>query len=71
MSTLALHLNGEPVELPAGCTVADVVVRMTGEASPRGVAVALDRCIVPRSEWAVTPLRSGVRIEVVEAAAGG
>ena len=71
MSALALHVNGEPVHLPAGSTVADVVVRVTGEVEPRGVAVAVDRSIVPRSQWATTTLVAGAYIEVVEAAAGG
>ena len=59
------------MRLPAGATVADVVRRVTGEDAPRGVAVAVDRCIVPRSEWARTALGAGARVEVVEAAAGG
>jgi sulfur carrier protein len=71
VSVVALHVNGEPVRLPDGTTVADVVVRLTGEDNPRGVAVAVDRCIVPRSEWATTPVVAGARVEVVEAAAGG
>jgi len=71
VSTLTLHVNGEPVQLPPGSTVADVLVRLTGEEDPRGVAVAVDRSIVPRSEWATTPLRAGALVEVVEAAAGG
>jgi len=71
MSVLALHVNGEQLRLPAGSTVADVVVRLTGEDNPPGVAVAVDRCIVPRSEWRTTPLAAGARVEVVEAAAGG
>lgn len=66
-----MEVNGAPVRLAAGSTVADVVVRLTGEGEPRGVAVAVDRVIVPRSEWATTPLPAGARVEVVEAAAGG
>ncbi len=71
MSGLALHVNGEPVLLAEGTTVAALVVHLTGEEHPRGVAVAVDRVIVPRSEWAVTLLAPGARVEVVEAAAGG
>lgn len=71
MSALALRVNGEPVHLPVGSTVADVVERLTGEYQPRGVAVAVDRCIVPRSEWVTTALAAGAWVEVVEAAAGG
>ena len=52
VSTLQLRVNGEPVEVRAGATIADLVARLTAEADPKGVAVAVDRCVIPRSEWA-------------------
>jgi sulfur carrier protein len=68
---LALQLNGEPIEVRAGATVADLVAALTDQDDPRGVAVAVDRCVIPRSEWATTPARAGSLVEVVTAAAGG
>ena len=60
MSALALRVNGEPVEVAAGATIADLVAALTDEDDPKGVAVAVDRCVVPRSEWATTPARAGL-----------
>ncbi len=71
MSTLALRVNGEPFEVAAGSTIADVVARVLADDDPAGVAVAVDRCVVPRSQWATTPARAGSLVEVVSAAAGG
>jgi sulfur carrier protein len=71
MTGLALQLNGEPIEVRPGATVADLVVALTAQDDPRGVAVAVDRCVIPRSEWATTPARAGSLVEVVTAAAGG
>lgn len=71
MTGVAVTVNGEPAELPAGSTVADLVRRMVEEADPKGVAVAVDRCVIPRSEWASTRVRPGALVEVVGAAAGG
>jgi sulfur carrier protein len=68
---MMLHLNGEPVEVRAGATIADLVAVLTDDADPKGVAVAVDRCVVPRSEWAGTPARAGSLVEVVSASAGG
>ena len=68
---LALTVNGEPLEISAGSTIADLVGLVTECADPKGVAVAVDRCIVPRSQWAVTRARAGTLVEVVGAAAGG
>ena len=71
MTPVALRLNGEPVEVPPGATIADLVIALTSDDDPKGVAVAVDRCVIPRSEWATTPARAGSLVEVVSAAAGG
>lgn len=63
------NLNGEEVDLAEGTTVADVVARVC--VSDRGVAVAVDREVVPRSDWGRVRVSEGARIEVVTAAAGG
>ena len=71
MTTLRLRVNGEPFEMDPGATIADLVARLLEGEDPKGVAVAVDRCVVPRSEWASTPARAGSLVEVVSAAAGG
>jgi sulfur carrier protein len=38
---------------------------------PRGVAVALDGEVVPRSTWATTRVPDGASVEILTAAAGG
>ena len=62
-------VNGRPFDPGAGTTVADLVEEWC--ASPRGVAVAIDGDIVPRSAWAATPVTAGAAVEIVTAAAGG
>jgi len=71
MTTVTLSVNGAPLRVPAGTTIADVVASLTEQDDPRGVAVAVDRCVIPRSEWATTAARAGSLVEVVGAAAGG
>ncbi|MEA2475714.1 MAG: sulfur carrier protein [Thermoleophilaceae bacterium] len=66
-----LVVNGEPRELPDGATVADAVRASGMPALARGVAVAVDREVVPGSRWASTPLRDGQRVEVLQAVQGG
>jgi sulfur carrier protein len=68
---MTVELNGEPLELPGGATVADAVERSGAARSSRGVAVAVDGEVVPRSEWAETTLSEGQRLEVVAAVQGG
>ena len=62
-------LNGKPLALPEGATVAPVVAEL--ERPERGIAVALDREVVPRGQWASTALGDGARLEVVHAVQGG
>jgi sulfur carrier protein len=51
--------------------VADAVSASGIPALARGVAVAVDREVVPRSQWGETSLREGQRVEVLEAVQGG
>jgi sulfur carrier protein len=71
VSTLTLLLNGEPCQLAPGSTIADLVAQLTGDPGRTGIAVAVDRTVIPRSEWRTTPARAGSQVEVVTAAAGG
>ena len=64
-------LNGEPFALPEGATVATAVAELDLPAAGRGVAVAVDREVVPRGEWDRTLLGDGARVEVVRAVQGG
>ncbi len=67
--TFAVTVNGEVRQVPPGTTVADLVATLARHAA--GVAVAVDREVVPRSAWAEVVLGPGANIEVVTAAAGG
>ena len=71
MNDIVLSVNGEQVRVAVGSTIADLVTDLTQEDDLKGVAVAVDRCVVPRSQWASTPAREGTLVEVVSAAAGG
>ena len=62
-------VNGTAWRDPAGATVADVVDRWCPSA--RGVAVARNGEVVPRSTWAATAVSAGDRLEIVSAVAGG
>jgi sulfur carrier protein len=65
---MRIWLNGQTQDVEAD-TVADVVARLT--TATRGVAVAVDGTVVPRSQWARTELRDGARVEVLVATQGG
>jgi thiamine biosynthesis protein ThiS len=64
-----LQVNGEPLELARGATVADAV-RALG-CGPRGIAVAVNSELVRRDEWPTAELAEGDSVEVLHAVAGG
>lgn len=69
---MIITVNGEPREVAAAATVADVVTLVHPEAAAqKGVAVAVDRAVVPRTRWAATPVAAGARVEFVTAVQGG
>ena len=67
---MRVELNGEPTALPDGASVA-AAIEASGAAARRGVAVAVDGEVVPRSEWDATRLHEGEKIEVLAAIQGG
>jgi sulfur carrier protein len=69
---MKLFVNGEPRELPEALTIAELVAHEApGLADARGVAVAVDAEVVPRSEWDETTLAPGQSVEVLAAMQGG
>ena len=68
---MIVRLNGEDRELADGATVAAAVESLGVPVDARGVAVAVDREVVPRGEWATTQLTAGARVEILTAIQGG
>jgi sulfur carrier protein len=68
-SGVEVTVNGQARRLAPGTTVAEVVASVCGTCG--GVAVALGREVVPRSEWDRLVVPEGAAVEVVTAAAGG
>jgi thiazole synthase len=68
---MRIELNGKPLDLPAGATLADAVRKSGAEPEARGIAVALDGEVVPRAEWGSTQLGDGRKVEVLAAIQGG
>lgn len=66
-----IELNGRPAELADGATAGDAVAEAGADPDRRGVAVAVDGEVVPRSEWDGTQLAEGAKVEVLAAVQGG
>jgi sulfur carrier protein len=64
-----IYVNGS--EHPDAASVAALLERLGIGGEARGVAVALDGEVVPRSQWPSVALAPGSRVEVVGAIQGG
>jgi sulfur carrier protein len=68
---MRLMVNGHEQALPDGATVQALVCELGVAESGRGIAVAVDGEVVPRSQWPESVLRPGARVEVLTAVQGG
>ena len=68
---MRVSVNGEVRELPEGASVRDAALALGIEPARRGVAVAVEGAVVPRSEHESRRLAEGERVEVVNAIQGG
>jgi sulfur carrier protein len=66
-----IRLNGQDADVGPGATLSDVLARLGVEMGARGVAVAVDGEVVPRSGWGSFTLADGARVEVLSAMQGG
>jgi sulfur carrier protein len=66
-----LLVNGEHHQVDRGLTVRALVLSLDRAPEGRGVAVAVDGEVVPRTAWERTVLEEGARVEVVAAVQGG
>jgi len=64
-------LNGTEAELADGATVQAAIDTLDLPAAGRGVAVAVDLEVVPRTQWETHKLDDGARVEILRAIQGG
>jgi len=63
-------VNGQDVPVGAA-TIAELLSEQAVDVGRRGIAVALNGSVVPRSVWGETALRPGDSVEIVRAMQGG
>jgi sulfur carrier protein len=69
---MIIHINGQAHEIAPPARLTDVLDLPEGGASTRrGVAIAVNGQVIPRSQHASTELTDGARVEIVTAVQGG
>ena len=67
---LEIRVNGRRVPV-AAATIAELLAEQAVEMGQRGIAVALNGSVLPRSAWGKTALSPGDSVEIVRAMQGG
>ena len=65
-----IRVNGESEPLETS-TLEALLAEKAVDTGQRGIAVALNGAVVPRSAWAATRLHAGDSVEIVRARQGG
>lgn len=67
---ITVRVNDEPRTFAAPITLSNAL-RELGLAERRGVAIAIDDAVVPRTQWPTRELVEGERVLVIQATQGG
>ena len=66
---MEIELNGAPHPVPAGTCLAALVASL--DLAGKGIAVAVNREVVPRQQWPQRLLQPQDRVDIVQAIGGG
>jgi sulfur carrier protein len=65
----AIEVNGAPCSVPPGQTLCGLLSQL--DLDGQGMALAVNREVVPRQQWAVRRLQERDRVDIVRAIGGG
>ena len=68
---MKIHVNGEETEVRPNLNVYDLLTALELNPTQAGIAVAVDREVIPKTKWQVTELRENSEVEIIRAVQGG
>ena len=68
---MKIRLNGEETEVRLNLNVYELLVVLELDPAQSGIAVAVDREVIPKTEWQETKLRENSDVEIIRAVQGG
>ena len=66
-----ITVNGEPREVPVDATIDALLSHLSRDPEMPGVAVAVNDTVVRRTDWTMTVVKEGDRVEIITASQGG
>ena len=71
MKNMKIRVNGEEKEVRLNINVYDLLIALELEPIQAGIAVAVDREVIPKAAWQETKLRENSDVEIIRAVQGG
>ena len=68
---MKIRVNGEEKTVTPNLNVRDLISVLELDPTQSGIAVAVDREVIPKTEWKATELREGSEVEIIRAVQGG
>ena len=68
---MKIRLNGEEIEVRLNLNVYELLVALELDPAQSGIAVAVDREVIRKTEWQETELRENSDVEIIRAVQGG
>ena len=68
---MKIRVNGKDKEVRSNLNVHDLLIALELNPTQAGIAVAVDREVIPKMQWQVTELRENSEVEIIRAVQGG
>lgn len=68
---MKIHVNGEEKTVRPNLNVYDLLTALELNPTQAGIAVAVDREVIPKTKWQATKLRENSEVEIIRAVQGG
>ena len=68
---MKIRVNGEEKTVSPDLNVHDLLIALEMDPTQAGIAVAVDREVIPKTEWQATELSENSEVEIIRAVQGG
>ena len=68
---MQIRINGEDKEVQPNLNIKELIKQLNMDPLKSGIAVAVDREVIPKSKWETFILEDGSVVEIIRAVQGG
>ena len=68
---MKIHINGEEKRVDPNLNIYDLLIALELNPTQAGIAVAVNREVIPKTKWQTTVLRENNDVEIIRAVQGG